>query len=75
MAEKVRTLALERDYKSFLYFLDRDGNVCRKRKAADAGTEILVSHAIERDRQYLYFIDGEGDISRSERNAGRGRAE
>jgi len=74
MAEKVRTLALERDYTSYLYFLDGTGNVCRKLKSGDGEKEILVPHAIERDQRYLYFIDGEGDISRAQRNSNRGRA-
>ena len=69
MAEKVKELKLERDYKTYLYFLDGDGNVCRKAKAKDpeSASEIVVEKAVERDNSYLYFIDKEGDVSRSKR--------
>lgn len=68
MAEKVKTLNLERDYKKFLYFLDGQGNVCERPKSGEGETKILVPHAVERDNQYLYFIDKAGDISRSPRS-------
>lgn len=67
MAEKIKKLNLKRDYKSFLYFIDGDGNVCRKPKSGDGDSEILVHKAVQRNNQYLYFIDKEGDISRSPR--------
>jgi hypothetical protein len=67
MAEKVKKLNLERDYKNFLYFIDGSGNVCQKPKSGDGDAKVLVEHAVERDNQYLYFIDKEGDVSRSPR--------
>jgi len=71
MAEKVKRLNLERDYKKYLYFIDGEGNVCRKTKSGEGQTEILVPKAVERDNQFLYFIDKEGDIARSPRAARR----
>jgi hypothetical protein len=67
MAEKIRKLDLERDYKNFLYFIDGNGNVCQKPKSGKGESKILVEHAVDRDNQYLYFIDKEGDVSRSPR--------
>ena len=67
MAEKVKKLGLKRDYSKYLYFLDKDGNVCQKQKSGDGQTETIVEHAIDRDNQFLYFIDKEGDVSRSPR--------
>ncbi len=69
MAEKVKTLNLQRDYKSYLYFLDGDGNVCQKPKSGEGEAKILVQNAVTRDNQYLYFIDKDGDISRSPRGS------
>ena len=67
MAEKVKKLNLQRDYKSFLYFIDGNGSVCQKPKSGTGDTQVLVEKAVDRDNQYLYFIDKEGDISRSPR--------
>lgn len=67
MSEKVKQLGLKRDYAKYLYFLDKEGNVCQKLKAGDGKTEIVVNKAVDRDNQYLYFIDKEGDVSRSPR--------
>jgi hypothetical protein len=67
MAEKVKELRLERDYKKYLYFIDGVGNVSRKPKSGDGETEVLVPKAVERDNQYLYFVDKEGDVARSPR--------
>ena len=74
MAEKVKTLGLERDHKNFLYFLDGDGNVCRKQKGGSSDAEVVVKNAVDRDNHYLYFIDKDGDVSRSERRSGGKRA-
>ena len=68
MAEKVKKLALERDYKKYLYFIDGDGNVCQKPKSGEGETQVLVPKAVQRDNHYLYFIDKEGDVSRSPRS-------
>lgn len=73
MAEKIATLKLHRDYKQFLYFIDGEGNVCRKSKVGAGETEILQPKAVERDSGYLYYIDKDGDISRSPR-ANRSKA-
>jgi hypothetical protein len=67
MAEKIKKLDIQRDYKKFLYFIDGQGNVCHKPKSGEGEAKILVPHAVERDNQFLYFIDKEGDISRSPR--------
>ena len=72
MAEKVKRLNLERDYKNYLYFIDGNGNVCRKSKAGKGDSEVLVENAVERDNNFLYFIDKDGDVARSPR-AARGR--
>jgi len=74
MAEKVKKLGLERDYKKYLYFIDGEGNVCSKPKSGDGETRVLVPNAVLRDNQFLYFIDKEGDISRSPRAARPGKA-
>ena len=68
MAEKVKKLSLERDYKKYLYFIDGDGNVCQKPKSGEGETQVLVPKAVERDNHFLYFIDKEGDVSRSPRS-------
>jgi hypothetical protein len=67
MAEKVKQLNLERDYKRFLYFIDGNGNVCSKPKSGEGESQVLVANAIERDNRYLYFIDKDGDVARAER--------
>lgn len=72
MAEKVKKLNLERDYKKYLYFLDGEGNVCQKPKSGEGESQVLVPNAVERDNKFLYFIDKEGDVSRSPRGSKRG---
>ena len=67
MAEKVNQLGLERDYKKYLYFIDGDGNVCRKAKSGSGESEVMVKNATTRDNNYLYFIDKDGDVARSPR--------
>ena len=67
MAEKVKDLKLQRDYKKFLYFIDGEGSVCEKPKSGEGDAKVLVQNAVQRDNQFLYFIDKEGDISRSPR--------
>ena len=72
MAEKVtKDLKLERDYKKYLYFVDGQGNVCRKPKSGGGETEILKPKAVERDNNYLYFIDKDGEVARSPRASRR----
>jgi hypothetical protein len=72
MAEKVKNLNLERDYKKYLYFIDGSGNVCQKSKSGEGESKILVPNAVERDNRFLYFIDKDGDVARSPR-AARGK--
>ena len=67
MAEKAKELKLERDYKKYLYFVDGEGNVCRKAKSGEGENEVVVAKAVTRDNNFLYFIDKEGDVSRSAR--------
>jgi hypothetical protein len=67
MAEKIKKLNIDRDYKKYLYFIDGDGNVCQKPKSGEGESKVLVPNAVKREGQYLYFIDKEGDVSRSER--------
>jgi hypothetical protein len=74
MAEKVKKLKLQRDYKKYLYFIDGEGNVCQKPKSGEGESEVLVEHAVDSDNQFLYFIDKEGDVSRSPRGSKRGTA-
>ena len=69
MAEKVKNLNLQRDYKKFLYYLDGEENVCQKPKSGGGDAQILVPKAVERDNRYLYFVDKDGDIARSERGS------
>lgn len=69
MAEKVKTLGLERDYKKYLYFIDGEGSICQKPKSGEGESRVLVPHAVSRDNQFLYFIDKEGDVSRSPRGS------
>lgn len=71
MAEKVKKLGLERDYKKYLYFIDGNGNVSRKPKSGEGAAEVLVPNAVQRDNHFLYFIDRDGDIARSPRAARR----
>ena len=68
MAEKVKRLNLERDYRKYLYFIDGNGNVCQKSKSG-GDSKVLVEHAVDRDNQYLYFIDKDGDVARSPRGS------
>ncbi len=71
MADKVKKLGLERDYKRYLYFIDGEGNVCRKSKSGEGDSKVLVPKAVERDNQFLYFIDKDGDVARSPRASRR----
>jgi hypothetical protein len=68
MAEKVKKLNLERDYKKYLYFIDGSGNVCRKAKSGEGESKVLVENAVDRDNNFLYFIDKDGDVARSPRS-------
>jgi hypothetical protein len=69
MAEKVKNLNLQRDYKKYLYYIDGNGNVCQKPKSGEGKAEVLVENAVQRDNNFLYFIDKDGDVSRSPRGS------
>ena len=74
MAEKVKKLDLNRDYKKYLYFIDGNGNVCQKAKSGEGESKVLIKNAVERDNGYLYFIDKEGDVARSPRGTRKQKA-
>lgn len=74
MAEKIKNLKLDRDYKKFLYYIDGEGSVCQKPKSGEGEAQVLVENAVQRDNQFLYFIDKEGDISRSPRGTKQKKA-
>jgi hypothetical protein len=67
MADKVQKLGLERDYKQYLYFINKDGNVARKKKGGDGAEEVVAETKLVREKGYLYFIDKDGDLSRAPR--------
>jgi hypothetical protein len=67
MADKVQKLGLERDYKQYLYFINKDGNVARKKKGSDGAEEVVAETRLQREKGYLYFIDKEGDLARAAR--------
>ena len=74
MADKVKTLKLERDYKKFLYFIDGLGNVAAKLKSGDGEVTIVVKDAVVREKGWLYFLDKDGDIARSQMGARKAKA-
>jgi hypothetical protein len=67
MADKVQKLGLERDYKQYLYFINKEGNVARKKKGGDGAEEVVAETRLQREKGYLYFIDKEGDLARAPR--------
>ncbi len=75
MAEKVAKLGLERDYKQYLYFIDKEGSVARKQKAGEKLTEVVAKDAIKREKGFLYFIDKDGDVSRTASKAAAGKGD
>jgi hypothetical protein len=67
MAEKVQKLGLKRDYKQYLYFINKQGNVARKKKGGEGAEEVVAETKLQREKGYLYFIDKDGDLARAER--------
>jgi len=63
-SDKVKTLGIVPDYKMYLYYVDGQGRVCRKRKHDDGFAEVLDS-GVTREKGFLYYLDKQGDISRS----------
>jgi hypothetical protein len=64
-AEKVKVLNLQRDYKVYLYFLDKEGNVCSRTKGSAGVVKVLAPNAVKREPGFLYYVDKDGDVSRS----------
>jgi hypothetical protein len=67
MADKVQKLGLERDYKQYLYFINKQGNVARKKKGGGGDEEVVAETRLVREKGYLYFIDKDGDLARAPR--------
>ena len=67
MADKVQQLGLERDYKQYLYFINKAGNVARKKKGGDSAEEVVAETRLQREKGFLYFIDKDGDLARAPR--------
>jgi hypothetical protein len=67
MADKVQKLGLERDYKQYLYFINKEGNVARKKKGGEGAEEVVAETKLVREKGYLYFIDKDGDLARAPR--------
>jgi hypothetical protein len=72
MAEKVQKLGLERDYKQYLYFINKQGDVARKKKGGEGAEEVVAETHLQRENGYLYFIDKEGDLARAPRKGKSG---
>ena len=72
MADKVQNLGLERDYKQYLYFINKDGNVARKKKGGEGAEEVVAETRLVREKGYLYFIDKDGDLARAPRKGKSG---
>ena len=71
MAQKVAKVGVKRE-KGWLYYIDKQGNVCRKRMARGRAkkqnlgrAEVVCKAGIRKEEGYLYFIDKQGDISRA----------
>jgi len=71
MGQKVEKCGVKRE-KGWLYFIDKQGNVARKRMARGGAkkqnlgkAEVISKTGIKREAGFLYFIDKQGDISRA----------
>jgi hypothetical protein len=73
MAELVKTLNLERDFKKNLYYIDATGNVVAKPKNG-GDPVVLVASAVTRENGYLYFLTKEGDVARTPMGAKKKKA-
>jgi hypothetical protein len=67
MAEIVKKLNLERNYKTHIYYVNGKGDVCRKVKSGKGEEEVLHPGCCVRDNDFLYYIDRNGDLARSPR--------
>jgi len=68
---KVAKLGIKRE-KGWIYFIDKQGDISRKKMARGDSSEQIVCKAevvvkvgLKREDGYLFFIDKEGDISRA----------
>lgn len=75
MAEKIQKLGLERDYKEYLYFINKQGNVARKKKSGDSAEEVVAETHLQREKGFLYFIDKDGDLARAPRKGKSGASD
>ena len=71
MAQKVMKLGIKRE-KGWLYYIDKQGNVSRKKMARGGAkkqnlgrAEVVEKAGVKREQGYLYFIDKQGDIARA----------
>jgi hypothetical protein len=69
MAEKVAKAGVKRD-KDFLYFIDKQGDVSRKKMARGGSkgggkAEKVAKVGVKKQSGYLYFLDKAGDVSRA----------
>lgn len=69
--QKVVKVGVKRE-KGWLYYIDKQGNVSRKKMARGGGkkqnlgrAEVVAKTGVKREAGYLYFIDKQGDIARA----------
>jgi len=66
MAEKVAKVGVKKEG-SYLYFVDKKGNVSRammaRGKKKGGKVQVVAKVGIKKKSGYLYFIDKRGDIS------------
>jgi len=69
--QKVQKVGVKRE-KGWLYYIDKQGNVARKRMARGGAkkqslgkAEVVAKVGLKREKGYLYFIDKQGDISKA----------
>jgi len=74
MAKKIAKAGIKRE-KSYLYYLDKQGDVSKAKMARGGkkgGNPVKVKKlGIKRQKGYLYFIDKQGDVSMAKMARGR----
>ena len=79
MAEVVAKIGVKKE-SGYLYFLDKNGNVCRAamsragRTKGKAKKELVAKAGVKKESGYLYFIDGKGNVCRAKMARGRKRS-
>ena len=63
MVTLVKKLGIKRA-PSYLYFIDKDGNVARINKGSKR-KETVKKTNVKREKGFLFFLDKNGDISKS----------